>query len=116
VLEATIGGAAMLVKNLVSSLIGLWFILIPFLLGFALTSAQAAICFILGAVQFIFSILSVARKGRPRWIHGIPILIGVWFIIFPNVYDLHLFEFVLLELLGLATILLNYALIFPESQ
>ncbi|MDF2963515.1 MAG: hypothetical protein K0S39_5250 [Paenibacillus sp.] len=106
----------MIVKNLMSAFIGLWFFFTPWLFEFNTGSTEAYICFILGSIQVLISILAVVISGKKALINWVPLLIGVWFIIFPNAFNLHLSEIVLLELLGLTTLLLNYALIFPESQ
>ncbi|NOU93451.1 hypothetical protein GC093_09495 [Paenibacillus sp. LMG 31456] len=115
-IEQAFGGVTMIVKNVLSSFIGVWFIFTPWIFGFAENSTEYYISLIFGSVQFIFSFLAIVKRWKYSVMNWAPLLNGVWFIIFPNAFDMHILDIVVLEILGLATILLNYALIFPESQ
>ncbi|TDF98243.1 SPW repeat domain-containing protein [Paenibacillus piri] len=106
----------MIVKNAISSFIGVWFLLTPWMFGLTASGLETYLCFILGGIQCLFSLLAISFPGGKSWLNGLPLFIGIWFIIFPNAFNLPLLQIVVLEVLGLATILINYALLFPESQ
>ncbi|MCR8630831.1 SPW repeat domain-containing protein [Paenibacillus radicis (ex Xue et al. 2023)] len=106
----------MIVKNVLSSFIGVWFIFTPWIFGFTGNSTEYYTCLTFGSIQFIFSLLASMKPWKFSVMNWAPLLTGVWFIIFPNAFDMYIVDIVVLEILGLATILLNYALIFPESQ
>ncbi|GGJ06362.1 hypothetical protein GCM10010885_14400 [Alicyclobacillus cellulosilyticus] len=79
-------------RNGLSALIGVWFILAPWILGFSDRTAAVWTSVIIGAVQAIASIwIAVQREaahGWKTWQNWVSCLTGVWFILQPFVLSL----------------------------
>ncbi|NRF95900.1 SPW repeat protein [Paenibacillus frigoriresistens] len=70
------------INNTLTALIGIWFIIAPWIFGFSDHVAALSISVVIGAVQLITSLRSFKT---PEW-NFITFFVGVWFIIFPFVY------------------------------
>jgi hypothetical protein len=105
----------MTVKNLFSALIGVWFIVTPWMFNFVENTHAFVICMILGSIQVIFSLLAWGKSGKKAWQSWISLFIGISFIIYPNIYHLDIAAYSLSVLLGFVTLLLNYSNLFPDN-
>ncbi|PZE22126.1 SPW repeat domain-containing protein [Paenibacillus xerothermodurans] len=107
----------MRVKNELSTLIGAWFMLTPWLLDFTPFSSQYYLCAILGGLQFLASAAAVvAARGRKTMVLNLlSILVGASFIIISNAFELDTMEFLSFEILAFSTIMINYSAIYPDS-
>jgi hypothetical protein len=106
----------MKVQNLISAMIGLWFVCSPWIFGFVDGTSEFYMCVVFGSVQSAASLLAMAAWRRGRLLNVLCALIGLSFIIFSNAFHVSILELVVFEVLGLASIMINYSVIFPESQ
>jgi hypothetical protein len=106
----------MIVKNVMSSLIGIWFICTPWVFGMSFDTTESNLCIFLGSIQLLASLLAIKKWKRKNLFNLLSILIGFSFIIMSNAFQHHMLELMAYEILGLASIMINYAVIFPQSQ
>ncbi|SRR5579884_1164779 len=72
-------------QNLVNALIGIWFIVAPFVLGLASNTREVWTSLVGGAILLILA-GSAALYEQPRrqaWIQYVNGLVGIWFIVAP---------------------------------
>ncbi|MDQ7828586.1 MAG: SPW repeat protein [Armatimonadota bacterium] len=76
--------------NWVNALVGLWFIIAPFALGFRDQSGATWLSIIGGAILLVLAAWAAMSEEarRQRWIQYVNGLIGLWFIVFPFVLGL----------------------------
>jgi len=76
--------------NVVNALLGIWFILSPFVLKYTDHRAALWLGIIGGAVLLILAGWAVFSEEarRQKWIQYVNGLVGIWFIIFPYVFAL----------------------------
>jgi hypothetical protein len=105
------GGVSMKLRisiNSLAALIGVWFIVAPWVVDFSDDKNALWTSVIIGAVQVISSLIGFAGSGWTAWQNWISLLAGVWFIIFPFIYDsLDTGETWTSVILGAVTVLLN---------
>ena len=80
----------MLWSNAVNALVGVWFILAPFVLKFSDRSTPMWLSIIGGAILLVlagWAVLSEPAR-RQTWIQYVNGLVGIWFVFFPYVYAL----------------------------
>ncbi|UJF34606.1 SPW repeat domain-containing protein [Paenibacillus hexagrammi] len=106
----------MMMKNLVSALLGLWFIATPWVFGFTDLEQAKLVCIVLGGIQFVFSLLAIGKSGPKTWQNWIAFFAGIWFIIFPNIYHMALLAFFLFVVTGFVTMLINYSNLYDDYQ
>jgi hypothetical protein len=100
----------MMWKNWVNAVIGLWFIVAPWALGFSDKTAAVWTSVIFGLVQLIASAWAATEKnhtGWKSWQNWVSLIMGVWFIIQPFALSLNSGEKWSSVILGLITVLLN---------
>jgi hypothetical protein len=76
--------------NVVNAVVGLWFILAPFVLRFSDRTTPMWLSILGGAILLIlagWAALSESAR-RQTWIQYVNGLVGIWFIAFPYVYRL----------------------------
>lgn len=105
-----------MVKKIVSSFIGAWFVLTPWILGYEGDKKVVALCALLGAALSVFSLLSLLKWKRASIFNWAALFVGVIFIIVASEFDLHLNHFLLSIALGLSVVLLNFYIIFPSGS
>jgi uncharacterized membrane protein YfcA len=105
----------MIVKNVLSALIGLWFIATPWMFGFVDQRQAFVVCICLGIIQFISSLLAFGKSGKTSWPNWISLCIGICFLVYPNVYHFEITEYSLTVFLGFVTFLFNYSNLFPDQ-
>jgi hypothetical protein len=104
------GGVGMKLRisiNSLAALIGVWFIIAPWAFDFSADKTALWTSVIIGAVQVIASLIGFAGSGWTAWQNWISVLAGVWFIIFPYIYELETGETWTSVILGAVTVLLN---------
>ncbi|UUZ81119.1 SPW repeat protein [Paenibacillus sp. P26] len=93
-------------RNTLSALIGLWFLIAPWVLGFDSPGALWT-SVVFGAVQIISSLWATDKSGWGVWQNWVSLVAGVWFILLPFAYSLSSGETWSSVILGLITVLLN---------
>lgn len=75
----------MIWQNVVSALIGIWFIIAPFSLGFAGNAGRIWTSIIGGVILLVLAGAAVMNEHvrRQTWIQYVNGLVGIWFIIAP---------------------------------
>lgn len=76
--------------NVVNALVGIWFILAPFILKYSDHAGALWTSIIGGAILLVlagWAVLSEEAR-KQRWIQYVDGLVGIWFIIFPFVFAL----------------------------
>lgn len=106
----------MYLKNSLSALMGLWFLMSPWVFGFGEVTNALFSCALLGGLQFVSSMLALGKSGKHLWQNWLCVTTGALFIVLPNVFHLGLMAFFSFVVLGFMTILVNYANLYPESQ
>lgn len=106
----------MYLKNSLSALMGLWFLMSPWVFGFGDVTNALFSCTLLGGLQFVSSMLALGKSGKHMWQNWLCVATGALFIVLPNVCHLGLMAFFSFVVLGFMTILVNYANLYPESQ
>jgi hypothetical protein len=95
------------IRNSLNALIGLWFIIAPWVVGFSDNSGAVWTSVIIGAIQLIASLLAFEKSGWYVWQNWTSLLAGVWFIIFPFAYTLGTGEIWASVVLGAVTVIFN---------
>ncbi len=95
------------VDNTIVALIGIWFIMAPWIAGYSDDKGALWTSVIVGAVQLIVSLWAFSSSGWGSWQNWISLLAGVWFIVFPFVYTVESNVMWSSIILGAVTVLLN---------
>jgi sulfite exporter TauE/SafE len=93
--------------NSLAALIGVWFIIAPWVVNFSDDKSALWTSVIIGALQLITSLLGFSGSGWSSWQNWISLLSGVWFIIFPFVYTLKTEEIWASVVLGAVTVIIG---------
>jgi hypothetical protein len=93
--------------NSLAALVGVWFIVAPWVVDFSDDKNALWTSVIIGAIQVISSLIGFVGSGWTAWQNWISLLAGVWFILFPYVYTLETAETWTSVILGAVTVLLN---------
>lgn len=104
----------MIFKNLLSACLGVWFLLTPWVFGFADQSNALLICCLLGGLQFVCSLLALGKSGKHVWQNWICFFIGAVFIVLPNLYHWDMVAFFVFVVLGFMTMLVNYSNLYSD--
>ncbi|NEW08304.1 hypothetical protein GK047_20080 [Paenibacillus sp. SYP-B3998] len=106
----------MIFKNVLSALIGIWFIATPWVFGFTDQINPYLVCIFLGSLQVICSLLAGGKTGHKVWQNWVCFLTGAVFIVLPNLYQWSILEFFIFVVLGFMTLLLNYSNLYSDYQ
>lgn len=106
----------MYLKNCLSALMGLWFLLSPWVFGFGDVTNALFSCAFIGSLQFVSSMLALGKTGKHMWQNWLCVATGALAIVLPNVFQLGMLAFLSFVMLGFMTILVNYANLYPDSQ
>ncbi len=76
--------------NVVNALVGIWFIIAPFVLAYSDQRAALWLSVLGGAILLVLAGWAVVNEAarKQRWIQYVNGLVGIWFIIFPYVFAL----------------------------
>ncbi|KIL38939.1 membrane protein [Gordoniibacillus kamchatkensis] len=96
------------IRNGLSALIGLLFMLAPWWFDFSHIEGAVIGSLAAGFVQAVSSILAVGKTGWKSWPNWLSLIAGVWFIIFPFAFDLGVILAIMYLAFGIVTVLLNY--------
>ncbi|MDM5157553.1 SPW repeat protein [Bacillus sp. DX1.1] len=94
-------------RSALNGLIGLWFIIAPWALGFSDNDKMLWSSVIIGLIQSIVSFWGYDKFGWNSWQHWVSLLTGLWFVIFPFTYSLSSGEFWASVILGAITVLFS---------
>ncbi|MCM3774146.1 SPW repeat protein [Priestia aryabhattai] len=94
-------------RSILIALIGAWFILAPWVVGFSDQSGALWSSIIFGIIQIIVSLWVCNKPGWTSWQNWVSVLTGVWFVIFPFIYSLTNEEIWSSIILGIITIILS---------
>lgn len=94
-------------RGYLNALIGVWFIIAPWVMGFSDQSGALWSSIIFGIIQIIVSLWGSDKPGWNSWQNWVSVITGVWFVIFPFIYSLTDGEVWLRVILGLITILFS---------
>lgn len=95
------------IDNTIVALIGIWFIIAPWIVGYSDDKGALWTSVIIGAVQLITSLWAFSSSGWGSWQSWISLLAGGWFIVFPFVYTVDTSVLWTSVILGAVTVLLN---------
>ena len=101
------GGVIMKLRGNLNALIGVWFIIAPWAIGYSDQSGALWSSIIFGIIQVIVSLWGYDKPGWNSWQNWISAITGVWFIIFPFIYSLTNGEVWSSVVLGLITIIFS---------
>ncbi|SRR5579871_502621 len=75
----------MLWQNVVNALIGIWFIIAPFSLGFVANASEMWTSIVGGAILLVLAGAAALNEAarRQTWIQYVNGLVGIWFIVAP---------------------------------
>jgi hypothetical protein len=94
-------------RGSLNALIGVWFIIAPWVIGFSDQSGALWSSIIFGIIQIIASLWGADKPGWNSWQIWVSVITGVWFVIFPFIYSLTIGEVWLSVILGLITIIFS---------
>lgn len=94
-------------RSYLNALIGVWFIIAPWVIGFSDQSGALWSSIIFGIIQIIVSLWGSDKPGWNSWQNWVSVITGVWFVIFPFIYSLTNGEVWSSVILGLITIVFS---------
>jgi len=94
-------------RSILIALIGAWFILAPWVIGFSDQSGALWSSIIFGIIQIIVSLWVCNKHGWTSWQNWVSLITGIWFVIFPFIYSLTDGEVWSSVILGVITIILS---------
>jgi hypothetical protein len=106
----------MVLKNVLSACLGVWFIMTPWVFGFSDQTNPFLLYVLLGSLQVVCSLLAGAKSGKNVWQNWVCFAIGAVFIVIPNLYQWQMMAFFLSVMLGFVTMLLNYSNLYSDYQ
>ena len=74
-------------RSVLNALIGIWFIIAPWVVGFSDQSGALWSSVILGAVQTIFALWGFEKSGWNSFQNWFTVITGAWFVIFPFIFS-----------------------------
>lgn len=98
----------MTTRNVLSALIGLFFILAPWLIGFSDNGNAVRTSLIMGIVLASASVLAIGQAGWNSWQLWTSFIAGIGFIMFPFIYGFSWMLAGLYVILGLIVVFLNF--------
>ncbi|MFP7732407.1 SPW repeat protein [Priestia aryabhattai] len=75
-------------RGFVNAVIGIWFILAPWMLGFSYDAGATSSSIVFGILQVIMSSWGANKPGWNSWQNWISLITGLLFILFPFIYSL----------------------------
>ena len=94
-------------SGIINAVIGIWFVIAPWMLGFSYDAGATSASIVFGSLQVIMSFWGVTKPGWNSWQNWISAITGVWFILFPFIYSLTNGEVWSSVVLGLITIIFS---------
>ncbi|AKO93224.1 SPW repeat protein [Priestia filamentosa] len=94
-------------RGILNALIGVWFIIAPWVIGFSDQSGALWSSIIFGIIQVIVSLWGADKPGWNSWQNWISVITGVWFVAFPFIYSLTDGAVLSSVILGLITIVFS---------
>ncbi|WP_028401036.1 SPW repeat protein [Ectobacillus panaciterrae] len=94
-------------RSTLNALIGIWFIIAPWVVGFSDQSGAVWSSVVFGAIQLIVSFGGYNKPGWGSWQNWVSVITGVWFVIFPFIFSLTKGEVWSSVILGLITVIFS---------
>jgi hypothetical protein len=76
------------IRGIINAIIGIWFVIAPWMLGFSYDRGATSASIVFGILQVITSLLGANKPGWNSWQNWIPLISGLWFVLFPFIYSL----------------------------
>ncbi|MBS4172604.1 SPW repeat protein [Bacillus sp. FJAT-49736] len=95
-------------RSTLNALIGVWFIIAPWVVGFSDQSGALWSSVVIGLIQVILSFWASGEAGWNSWKNWLTVITGAWFVLLPFVYSLSSGETWTSVILGLVTILFSF--------
>jgi FtsH-binding integral membrane protein len=97
-------------KHWLSALIGVWFIISPWVLQFSHQKTALWTSVVLGAIQLIASVWAAQTRDAEStrmWMEAVSLVTGIWFVIQPFVFAQDTVTTWITAVLGVVTAILN---------
>jgi hypothetical protein len=94
-------------RNLLASIIGIWFIVSPWVLGFSNHAGILWTSVIFGVIQLISSLLALKKSNLNVLENWLTLIVGLWFTIFSLNFSLSFSETWVIGFFGLVTVVLD---------
>jgi len=75
-------------RGIINAIIGIWFVIAPWMLGFSYDAGATSASIVFGILQVITSLLRANKPGWNSWQNWISLISGLWFVLFPFIYSL----------------------------
>ncbi|GAB1806171.1 MULTISPECIES: SPW repeat protein [Priestia] len=75
-------------RGIINAIIGIWFVIAPWMLGFSYDAGATSASIVFGILQVITSLLGANKSGWNSWQNWISLISGLWFVLFPFIYSL----------------------------
>ncbi|KJL03625.1 MULTISPECIES: SPW repeat domain-containing protein [Priestia] len=75
-------------RGIANAIIGIWFVMAPWMLGFSYDAGATSASIVFGILQVITSLLGANKPGWNSWQNWISLISGLWFVLFPFIYSL----------------------------
>ncbi|USL41185.1 MULTISPECIES: SPW repeat protein [Priestia] len=73
-------------RGVVNAVIGIWFVIAPWMLGFSYNAGATSSSNVFGTLQVIMSFWGTNKLGwKPRQ-NWVSLITGLWFVLFPFIY------------------------------
>jgi hypothetical protein len=76
------------IRGIINAIIGIWFVIAPWMLGFSYDAGATSASIVFGILQVITSLLRANKPGWNSWQNWISLISGLWFVLFPFIYSL----------------------------
>ncbi|KMY51578.1 SPW repeat protein [Peribacillus loiseleuriae] len=94
-------------RSVLNALIGVWFFIAPWVLGFSDQTGALWLSVVFGIIQIIAAWCGYNKSGWNSWQNWVSVVTGVWFVIFPFIYSISNGAVWSSVILGLVTILFS---------
>ena len=94
-------------RSILIALIGVWFIIAPWVFGFSDQTGALWLSVVFGIIQIIAAWWGHDKAGWNSCQNWVSVITGVWFVIFPFIYSLTNGEVWSSVILGLVTVLFS---------
>ncbi len=94
-------------RSTLNALIGVWFIIAPWVFDFSDQTGALWLSVVFGIIQIIAAWWGYDKPGWNSWQNWVSVITGVWFVIFPYIYSIANEAVWSSVILGLFTILFS---------
>jgi hypothetical protein len=94
-------------RNSLAAIIGLWFAVSPWILGFSYLPGVFWTCLVFGFVQLASSILALKQSKWNVLQNWLSLVTGIWFAIFPLNFSFSFSDTWTISIFGILTVIIN---------